>query len=202
MQIEGDYRIAQYGQWDGGPHYQGMKVLRFAKAVREEAAISTLIGCAWLTKEETDKVNEVKDWPTVFPYLSRDCGADILWRAMTAPEPLKLVDERAFANDSLFCEWAYVLDYDARRFEVYKGFNKLKNPATSRFPSQKVPAGEKKKEYQPVRLLRAYSFDALPTEETFLRETDEDAEGEATFDPAPPAIKPVRVRMKPQRVLG
>lgn len=35
-----------------------------------------------------------------------------------------MVDNSAFLRDSVFCEWAYILDVDADTLEVYRGFQK------------------------------------------------------------------------------
>lgn len=34
------------------------------------------------------------------------------------------LDSKEFAHDSLFCEWGYIIDLDAERFDVYLGFQK------------------------------------------------------------------------------
>jgi len=35
-----------------------------------------------------------------------------------------MIDYHDFLFDSLFCEWAYIINLDTEQFEVYKGFNK------------------------------------------------------------------------------
>lgn len=51
-----------------------------------------------------------------------------------------LVNSEEFAADSLFCEWAYVIDLDKNTFEVYQGFNKKPIDKTERFflPNRKM----------------------------------------------------------------
>ena len=34
-----------------------------------------------------------------------------------------MIDSHGFLADSLFCEWAYIINLDAKQFEVYRGFN-------------------------------------------------------------------------------
>lgn len=67
-----------------------------------------------------------------------------------------------FPLDSLFCEWAYVIDFDTREIEVYEGFQRVP-------PDQGRYAGRKgRHDYYPVRLRRSWSFDALPTDDQFV----------------------------------
>jgi hypothetical protein len=49
-----------------------------------------------------------------------------------------MVDGANFANDSLFCEWGYVIDLDNRIFEVYRGFQE--EPHEGRFTKNFNPA--------------------------------------------------------------
>jgi hypothetical protein len=38
-----------------------------------------------------------------------------------------MIDSHAFLIDSLFCEWAYIVNLDTKKLEIYKGFNQ--NPS-------------------------------------------------------------------------
>ncbi len=171
----GTHKIAQYGQWDGYPSGQGKTVLEFLK---DEAAVHMLRdyrlkNCRFLTPSEIDKINLEKNPIEQRPQLSRNLGADILNLAATV-DNLALVDSLDFAADSLFCEWAYVVDFDENVFEVYRGFNQ--EPAIGRFANMPVEDGS---EYQPVTLIARYALDDLPSYEDFIKDCDpedEDAE--------------------------
>lgn len=42
-----------------------------------------------------------------------------------------MIDSKTFLEDSLFCEWAYIIDLDNKVLEIYKGFNK--DPLAGRY---------------------------------------------------------------------
>jgi len=67
-----------------------------------------------------------------------------------------------FVRDSLFCEWAYVIDMDSREVEVYEGFNKSPVPAGERFSDPDSCSG--KAEYFPVRLVAKAPFEEVTRE--------------------------------------
>ncbi|MFF0183511.1 hypothetical protein [Streptomyces sp. NPDC005244] len=72
-------------------------------------------------------------------------------------------DASYFPADSLFAEWGYVVDFDARTFEVYEGFQE--EPHTvGRFAADKAnPDG-----YYPVKLVASWPLTALPDNAAFL----------------------------------
>ena len=84
---------------------------------------------------------------------------------------LVLQNDLDFAADSLFCEWAWVLDLDAGTFEGYEGFNRA-NPLTEEdrffFLNDKAEKDHRDKQYHPVKLAAKWSLDNLPTDEDFL----------------------------------
>jgi hypothetical protein len=85
-----------------------------------------------------------------------------------------VIDNSDFAADSLFCEWAYVIDFDKNTFEVYKGFNKEPLDPSERFFHL---TDKKDGEYYPVQHLKTYPLDELPTLGKFLedlKDTDEE----------------------------
>ena len=87
-----------------------------------------------------------------------------------------LVNEKAFAGDSLFCEWAYVLDLDKETLEIYHGFNKDK--AKGRFARTKTRG----KEYNAINLWRTLTLkeasktDAFEKLEVELKKENPDEE--------------------------
>lgn len=186
-------KIAQYGQWDGYPEgngvtiltflrnkkrvkklANGLKVVRFATAKDEKEVNKFLksIGC----KDGWMDMNQSEMYHRQYPYLSRDIGAGILELvANSKDDEIVLNDQTDFAGDSLFCEWAYVIDLDNRKLEVYTGFNKTPLAEDERFA--KIPV-EKDSEYTPIRCIKKYDLDNLPTKKQFIAELKEKEEVE------------------------
>jgi hypothetical protein len=69
-----------------------------------------------------------------------------------------MVDGRNFAQDSLFCEWGYVIDLDKKKFEVYRGFQESAHTA-GRFHSR--PRYEDGK-YYPIALVASFPLNRIP----------------------------------------
>lgn len=155
VQLDGKMRVAQYCQWDGYPSGQGLTVLKFLRsmdrALFEQKVRSTAFG----------------ECP---PY--RNTGAKILQLIQDSEPGFLLCDGINFAADSLFCEWAYVVDLDANVLEVYKGFNYDPLPEGARFFSFTEAAIEMSKDssvtYYPIRMLKAWMLNDLPSEDSFL----------------------------------
>lgn len=186
VQIDGEYKIAQYGQWDGYPSGQGTSVLAFiSKVMADTAALeafkSKLRALSWADLDkaqiELDKVGASLFWAN-YPWLSRDCGSDVLGMVLESGAPMALKNSTDFAMDSLYCEWAYVIDFDSNTFEVFKGFNKA--PASGRFagPVQVGNEGPGTEGYGPVQHAMTYPLDQLPSEEEFLSALEPKEEGE------------------------
>lgn len=172
-------KVAQYGQWDGYPSGQGHTALEFLRGFDVSKFKDQLEKMSFFTDEEARIEEEKGDAFERMPYLSRDLGADILnaihygffmkndWQ--NGPTKIeckvtKLIDESDFAGESLFCEWAYVIDLDQNTFEVYSGFNKSTLTEDDRF---KFPEKDTE-EYQPISLIKSYSINDLPTDDEFL----------------------------------
>jgi hypothetical protein len=173
----GEYKVAQYGQWDGYPEGQGITILEFLKKVKMDEFSKAIDECRWITQEELDKIDKdinngiLINWQKYYPELSRDTGGEIL-ELITFKNKRILNNSINFANDSLFCEWAYVVDLDKNTFEVYKGFNKERLSETERFYN----AENNEKEYNSVILVKRFDLNNLPTKEEFIAEFTEDDE--------------------------
>lgn len=179
-----EYKIAQYGQWDGYPGGQGCGVLEFVSDPDNVFKLkSKLAAVRFLDHDGVDK-EFIKDYDKNAPqwsnepdnrsdeqkrwfstYITRDLGADILSNvACSEDKEIILLNSLDFAKDSLFCEWAYVIDYDKMAFEVYEGFNKSPLDETERFYFD----GACDDGYYPVKLVATFALGNLPSSDEFL----------------------------------
>ena len=118
-------KIAQYGQWDGYPSYSGIKALEFLRdKTNQYNLFSKLNNVEFVGDEEVDTLYkqyestdwENKDFLNAYPGLHRDTGVGILSVVANATAPIKSVDNTEFANDSLFCEGIYEVDFSTNKF--------------------------------------------------------------------------------------
>lgn len=200
IQVGGEYKVAQYGQWDGNPRGLGVRLLwalRAADLAKLQERVSALEAepeegnddVAWTEylalKDRIETAHCVEEAIAKLRKLpihrfSRDCGGAGLVRMLMDKElTFNTVGiATSFAADSLFCEWAYVVDFDKRTLEVYEGFNKETLPADARFKFLEQDDSE----YKPVKLRKSYSLDSLPSDDDFLNEL------EPKNSPAPEAV--------------
>lgn len=216
--LDGQHRIAQYGQWDHYPNGQGVTTLEFCRTWLTDPAKraqfeANLRKCRWVTEaelEETErKTREAMNEPDTgtgmwsmdcanyhrthfFPLIDRNLGAKVLYavaegnvvkevdrfsskaRAVNTEVDFILQDSLAFAGDSLFCEYAYVVDLDKNVLEVYRGFNQEPVSESSRFAAFRITERYGKPfEYHPVGFWASFPLDNLPDKNTFLEMLDE-----------------------------
>lgn len=176
-------KVAQYGQWDGYPSGQGATALNFLLNTNITEFKEKLNRVHFINDEKQKEIDEwlksigsengwlnmeqSSQYQKKYPLLTRDNGAGVLQLIMDSTEDeLWLHDQSEFAADSLFCEWAYVIDLDKGYFEVYEGFQKKPLGKTQRFKHLESDGSE----YYPVRMIKKYDLDNLPTEEQFLED--------------------------------
>jgi len=146
--LQGTTKIAQYGQWDGYPSYSGIQALEFLRNKDWQALLQDKLDLVqFVGDEEVDQLYkqfkttdwENKDFLNAYPGLHRDTGIGILAVVANATAPIKTVDNTEFANDSLFCEGIYEVDFSTNKF-------------TSNFND----------------IVAEYDLDNLPTDEEYL----------------------------------
>jgi hypothetical protein len=146
--VEGTTKIAQYGQWDGYPSYSGIQALEFLRNKDWQALLQSKLDLVqFVGDEEVDQLYkqfettdwENKDFLNAYPGLHRDTGIGILAVVANATDIIKTVDNTEFANDSLFCEGIYEVDFSTNKF-------------TSNFND----------------VVAMYDLDNLPTDEEYL----------------------------------
>jgi hypothetical protein len=181
-------KIAQYGQWDGYPSGQGITSLNFLKKCDLNQFKERLKNLKFITSEEIEKkyvscgatpscefvTMDISDkFKSQWPELDRDCAAAILEMVYNG-DATELFNNESFAQDGLFCEWAYVIDLDKNTFEVYSGFGKEPLNENDRFYLPKTSETVGRSEYSAVSLVKSYNLDNLPDESQFLSECDEE----------------------------
>jgi len=183
--MNGEFQVAQYGQWDGYPEGQGVTILEFlrsadlaafANKIRTDVSFITEAQWKKIIDEHTDNGSVTygsehdRYWKEHLSHLDRDIGGEILQRILETDGPILLRDSLSFAGDSLFCEWAYLVDLDNMKLEVYEGFNK--EPVTEgRFKTgDENLESSGNGESHPIRLIKTFDLDALPTRDEFVAE--------------------------------
>lgn len=187
-------KVAQYGQWDGYPSGRGVEVLNFLRNKKRIKKLSEkLKNVRFFEAEGKDKVfidgynkrcgngfaendkrtDEDKKW--FDNYLSRDLSVKLLYNIMdNKDEEILLSNDYDFGKESLFCEWAYIIDLDSKTLEVFQGYNKNKMAQDKRFFVEKGLDSDGK--YFGIKLVKTYNFDILPTKKQFLADLKEDDE--------------------------
>ena len=179
--LNDEFKVAQYGQWDGQPEVTGIGILNFLRDhfdkdfhsygfIRHVGA-SEFINLSEVGIDETEW-NIIK----LAPQFSRDVGYKIL--NMLKNGPLYLYNDVKFAKDSLFCEWAYVVDLDNKTFEVYNGFRRSPVPEDNRFQLTQEDLEYHVGDYFPVALALKYKLNDLPTPEQFIQDVKRNVYGE------------------------
>ena len=130
----GETKIAQYGQWDGYPSYSGIQALNFLRDEYNQTLLNVKLDLVqFITDEELDTIYEPfktmdfenKDFLNAYPGLHRDTGVKILEVVANATAPIKSVDNTEFANDTLFCEGIYEVDFSTNKFITIYADNKV-----------------------------------------------------------------------------
>ena len=137
IKVDGDIKVAQYGQWDGYPDGAGLNIMNTIQQVIAQNGVGYLannvrncrvlendevvalyeelgIEGEWISFEDAERFKEAH------PQLDRDMGSDIV-RFIYNNGPCDISLSTDFATDSLFCEWAYIVDLDNEAVEVYCG---------------------------------------------------------------------------------
>lgn len=174
---------AGYQQYDSYPGGVGGTVLRFAQTIAESGNYETIQALVRalrvVSEQDTPTPADLGELATrgITSAEQVSSGADwYAWLRSTQGDPQAILDSGyildsvAFAEDSLFCEYAYLINLDDRTLEAYIGFQDKYHKA-GRFAHAKTrgwkPSYLGERYYYPIALKVSYPLDALPTQEQF-----------------------------------
>ena len=132
--LEGITKIAQYGQWDGYPEYSGIQALNFLRdKVNRDSLLVELRNVEFIDEQEADSIyedfqhddNDPTKYLNAYPGLHRDTGIGILKVVADSMNTIKSIDNTEFANDTLFCEGIYEVDFSTNKFTTIYADNKV-----------------------------------------------------------------------------
>lgn len=164
VKVDGEYKVAQYGQWDGYPSHHGANILHFLQNNNLELFAEKVRNTKWITEKELEEVQKHIDKEQIelyklYPELSRDTGSDVFKLIMNSQESVKLRDSLHLLSTDNIIEWAYVIDLDNKQFKVYS--------------KREIPGLRKiREEFLRIDLVKAYALDKLPTKQEFLSELE------------------------------
>jgi hypothetical protein len=155
--IDGEDKVT-YNHYDSYPDVLGARILSYAsrmgfQRMREVAQRVVLVdGNETVEKEMIERYKFYADLNVA------DCRYDswycLLRNTQSNLYPYHrnlehMIDSHEFLADSLFCEWAYIINLDVKSVEVYRGFNK--NPEEAgRYAGLQI---EKSEGYHGVKLI-------------------------------------------------
>lgn len=172
---DNQYKVAQYGQWDGHFTGQGVETKHFIKDrllakrgiqtfTKQLDRIQIIADAEVMARWEAQGAKggfaglDVEDsFDNLYPQLSRSCGSDILEYVYSAEAP-EIAHSIDFAKDSLFCEFAYLVNMDTEELEIFTGFNQKPLSESDRFYFLQSPDME----YYPIKLYKSFKFNEIP----------------------------------------
>ena len=167
-------KVAQYGQWDHYPSGQGLVALdilrntimkskeSFEDFKEKVSKVENMTQHSFDTKLEEIGIDIAKTYMTSeeaekfkdkYPYLHRDCGAEVL-KYIADGLAKELQNDLDYAKKGFDCEWCYAVNLEKETFEVYED------------------------NYKPKNLKGSFDLNNLPTEEEFLKHFEVEEEGE------------------------
>ena len=190
---KGEIKVAQYGQSDGYPESMGVSALSFLRDPEKVNQLKQVLPKVrfYSRSDSWENMDLSRNSETYLPgdwENNLEDRANVLRRIPKPNDPIFisvleeneyifevilkykdrpaiiLTDAYGFAAESLWCEWAYVIDFDKHTFEVYHGFNTTGINRGDRF----YHLHKEISDYYPVKILTSFSLDELPGNDGFI----------------------------------
>lgn len=189
--IDGERKIAQYGQWDGYLDAKGVTLLeklhkfdheklkeslrkvRFVESQEERERIIYEKSGVDLTGRDLIPMDEAEKISKFAPEFSRDTSANILDLILEGKAEI-LEDASGFEEEAVFCEFYYIIDFDEGK---YKAFTNIAKDIETIEKEEKKHGKENVNE-KDDELKLEYDLDDLPSRHRFLEDAENLREAE------------------------
>jgi hypothetical protein len=163
--LDKEYKVAQYGQWDGYFEGAGTDILKFLEIAPLITFKAKLKDIKFLDESKIKALYDIyeNNFSKKFPEFSRDTSSDIFKLILNGQVTL-LQNSIEFAGDPLFCEYGYVIDLDENTFEIYEGAIDAEPNINERFTNIKY----QKDMESVIKHLHTFDINNLPTSEEFV----------------------------------
>lgn len=193
--------VFTYNHWDSYPEGLGLMVLGFLRQLVKDDAVESaarrvreLLVVDEHTPITPEMIERLKPWTDTgvgramhLADQPPDSWYQLGRKAQGDPDAILSAgvaeDSADFALDSLFCEWAYVIDFDEQVLEVYQGFQE-QPPTAGRWVGKIDPEALERRSslgstYYPINQVAVFSLASLPIDDEFLDTVQgpSDAEG-------------------------
>lgn len=171
---------ATYTHWDAYPSGLGVDVLEYLHKTPLDEVTAKAKALQKIT--DTHAAPTFEQVAKLHEYLDANVGGEsevVTWYQLlrkTQGNPERILaagyfeDAFGFGQDSLFCEWGFVVDLDAGNFDAYEGFNTSKDPVG--LWAEVTGVGE----YKPITRMASFPLSDLPSVEAFLEITEPESE--------------------------
>ena len=152
-----------YNHFDSYPSNLGVIMLEYCKKFKKEEMVDVFDRFYFVNENEKpsleeqvrfveywdQNVSEGDDWYSLLRNLQ---GNPFDWHSIKGYIPMS--NGESFLQDSLFCEWAYIINFDTDKLEIYKGFQK--EPGKGRYQLKEYD----ERKYHPVSLIAEMDFNS------------------------------------------
>lgn len=175
--VADERELITYNHWDSYPDGLGAVMLEWISGVasadksltklREGVLGLRLVG----DSDETTPADreQYAHWGDAHVGGGLDTWYGLLRGTQGKPEAILscgvMIDGSEFPYDSLYAEWGYIVDLDARVFEVYEGFQH--SPHTQGRFAAGAPRERSVGTYYPCKLVASWPLDKLPNTHEF-----------------------------------
>lgn len=136
--VNGEEKLT-YNHWDSYPSGLGVSILSWLRSLNEDTLPEARERAAGLRLVDDQAVPSLEDKIQLSRFADTTVGGpatnteitsyyQLLRKTQGCPwlnlEAGVMIESADFAYDGLFCEWAYVVDFDESTFEVYSGFRR------------------------------------------------------------------------------